>query len=220
VNDWWAGHLLYALAWVSFAAGHSLAAGEPEWLKRRFGRGHRLAYNIFAVVHLVLVVAVGRWVLGDRTAYALPAAVDWLRIAMELAGWAVLIVALRSYDLGRFAGIRQVREGAAESDPAPEPLQTGGLNGVVRHPLYVGAILVLWGLVHDDFTLATATWATAYFLIGSRYEERRLHKLYGDDYARYCRAVGGFLPRPEQGRRGVATAYRWLRRTLRIGHAD
>jgi protein-S-isoprenylcysteine O-methyltransferase Ste14 len=35
----------------------------------------------------------------------------------------------------------------------------------------------------------------AYMLIGGYYEERRLIRIFGDDYLRYRRRVGAFTPR-------------------------
>jgi protein-S-isoprenylcysteine O-methyltransferase Ste14 len=35
---------------------------------------------------------------------------------------------------------------------------------------------------------------TAYMVIGGYYEERRLIKVFGDDYRRYQRRVGAYFP--------------------------
>ena len=75
-----------------------------------------------------------------------------------------------------------------------EPLATGGLNAFVRHPLYSGLFLVLWARVSNDLTLATALWGSLYLVIGSRFEERRLLRVYGEAYARYRAAVPAFVP--------------------------
>ncbi|MEO1090142.1 MAG: methyltransferase [Pseudomonadota bacterium] len=180
-------HLAYALSWLSFGALHSLLAGS-------FGRGllapwvgcwHRLAYNLIAVIHLAAIWVVGRFVLAHGTVpFDLP---HWLAAAQVVA----LVAALgcfwfggRRYDAARFVGLRPEALG-----DVPEPLVTGGLHRWVRHPLYVGAYLLLWGLVDDPFSLATAIWASAYLVIGTHIEERRLERLYGPAYVAYRRAV-------------------------------
>ncbi len=113
-------------------------------------------------------------------------------IAGALLGW----VALKDYDLGRFGGLWYLRRGVTPGSVAepPEPLVVGGLHRYLRHPLYTAAFLLLWGLVDGPFALATATWASAYFLIGTWFEERKLVRLYGETYRDYRRRVPAYLP--------------------------
>lgn len=187
------GHVLYALAWLSFGAGHSLfaAARGHGWLVRRCGRFHRLAYNAIAVVHLAAVGAVGWGLLGDRPAFALPRPVVWAMTALAVAGVVGLIVFLRAYDPGRLLGTAQMH-GAGED--ADEPLRLDGIHRWVRHPLYLAGFLVLWGRAVDPLGLATAVWASAYLVIGSVYEERKLLARFGEPYADYRRCVPRFIP--------------------------
>ena len=190
-------HFLYALLWATFGLGHSALADArvKARLKPYFRAGYRLAYNLFAVVHVALILGVGWWLLGNGEVFARP---DWLRVpqwGMTALGAVVLFAALFGYDLGRFAGTAQLRAwtlGKFLDDE--EPLHLSGLHRYVRHPLYSGAFLLLWGRVADEFTLATALWASLYFWIGSRFEERRLMARFGDSYARYRDRVPAYLP--------------------------
>ena len=104
---------------------------------------------------------------------------------------------------GRRAGGYGPMAGAAEELPAPppdipqarlEPLVTHGVHRYVRHPLYTAMFLVFWGRAFDEAALMTASWATLYLVIGTRFEERKLMEIYGADYARYSAAVPRFLP--------------------------
>jgi protein-S-isoprenylcysteine O-methyltransferase Ste14 len=205
-------HLAYALLWGSFGLVHSLLAASAfkSWLGRVFGRGYRLAYNLFAVVHIGVVLAAG-WSLWAPQAreFPLPGWAEIAGLAVQAVGAVILLLALRQYDLGRFGGLAQLREAADSVDPdrhadrAPaEPLNTTGLNAVVRHPIYLGAHLLLWGGVRDEFSLATALWASLYLVIGARFEERRLIALYGAEYEAYRARVPGQVPwpRPRAGR--------------------
>ena len=193
---------LYAALWVSFALGHSALAsvGGRRWLARLAGRGDRLLYNVIAILHLALMLA-GGWIwLGGRAAFAFPWPLDLLRGAAIVAGITILLIAGRSYDPARFFGLAQLRAGAPEQVLPAEALVTSGLNGVVRHPLYLGLLLLLWGDVHAPFTLTTAFFATLYVLIGIRFEERKLRRLYGTTYDAYRAAVPMLIPR-RAGRR-------------------
>ncbi len=191
------GLLLYAALWLSFALGHSVLAsvGGRRWLARLAGRGDRLLYNVIALVHLALVLGLGGMWLGGRAAFAFPWPLDILRGTAIVAGIAILLIAGRSYDPARFFGLAQLRAGAPEQVLPAEALVTSGLNGLVRHPLYLGLLLLVWGDVQAPFTLATAFFATLYVLIGIRFEERKLRRLYGASYEAYRAAVPMLIPR-------------------------
>ena len=95
--------------------------------------------------------------------------------------------------LGGTAQWRAARNGTAIDD-GDEALHLDGLHRYVRHPLYAATFPILWGLVDSEFALATAIWASAYFWLGSRYEERRLIARYGEAYRRYRTQVPAFVP--------------------------
>lgn len=191
------GLIGYAAIWVSFGLGHSLLASRPmrRWVIERVGGGERLLYNVVAVLHLGLVLAGGRLLLGSAPSFDLPA---WLRTAMMVGGIVGvlgLIAALRGYDLGRFSGMTQWRTGRADDLAAPsELLVTRGLHRYVRHPLYTAAILTLWSGASTLLGLSTAVLGTAYLLIGLRFEERKLLTIYGEAYRVYRRRVPALIP--------------------------
>lgn len=192
------GLILYSLLWLSFGAGHSLLATPAgrRLLERLAGRADRLLYNVIAALHLALVLGVGAMLVDDRARFALP----WpLLLAMDVAvgaGILILLVAGRSYNPARFFGLAQLRAGASERANKPEPLITSGLNRVVRHPLYLGLLLLLWGGARTPFSCTTALFATLYVLIGIYFEEHKLESLYGEVYAAYRARVPMLIPRP------------------------
>jgi protein-S-isoprenylcysteine O-methyltransferase Ste14 len=188
-----AAHVWFALAWLSFGALHSVLASRSvkDSVGRRLGRGYRLAYNGFAVAHLGAVWLLGRHLFRNAPPLDLP---GWLALAGDaafVAGLVVLAVGMLEYDRGRFLGLTQLRSPDAAED---EPLRIGGLHRYVRHPLYSGAFLVLWGHAQSESGLATAAWGSLYLLIGTYFEERRLVALYGKAYSDYRKAVPAFVP--------------------------
>lgn len=187
----WSDHLAYALAWAFFALGHSGLAAPA--VKRRLapllGRFQRLAYNAVAAGQFAVVAWVGAAMLADEPPFPLPA---WARVGLataHVAGWVVLIGSARFYDLGRLAGTAQLR-GAGED----EELRRDGPHAWVRHPLYAGATLILWGAAVSPLGLATAVWGSLYLAIGTWLEERKLVALYGESYAAYRRRVPALVP--------------------------
>jgi len=157
--------------------------------------GYRLLYNGLSLIHLFVVFAVGRaWL--DTQIYVLFSSpvIAYLLSLIKIAGVIIIILALTKYDLGRFSGLTQVRVREYMSDAAPEPLQRSGLNQWVRHPLYSGAFLVLWGEANSSFGVWTALWGSMYLLIGTMLEERKLVRLYGNAYRDYQYEIPMYFP--------------------------
>lgn len=195
--------LFILLAFLVFGVVHSALAGNAARaaFQRQFGERayhglYRLAYNTIAVataapLALLLVVVPGRE-LWRSQGLLLAAA-----LGVQLVGACGFLIALLQVDLGRFAGLSQFRAymmGAALPLP-PEPLQQSGLYGLVRHPLYLFSLLVIWPMpVMTDILLMFNVAATVYLLVGSRLEERRLLATFGQEYVDYRRRVPWLLP--------------------------
>jgi len=191
-------HLLYGLLWLSFGIGHSLLATPTgrDFLKRHFGGGERLAYNIFAAFHIALVFAGGLWIFGaTATNPVIDSKYAWLMTGVNLSGWVLMVIALRHYNLGRFSGMEQWRlakQGLPFDDD--EPLHTSGLHRYLRHPIYLAAFMILWGSAQNALGLDTAIWGSIYLLLGMRFEERKLERIFGQPYREYCEKVPAIIP--------------------------
>ena len=207
-------HLLFAAAWASFGAVHSLLAA--DWVKARareeFKPFYRISYNIWAGFHLGAILLLEWGGYPAKFVFPWPTWLEWTFHGIQALGWIMVLWAVSGYDLGRFAGIEEAadkirsRDTAAKPQQPPpaepltppkpeiEPLRTGGLNAYMRHPLYTGLLIVLWGRVFDEFQLASALWGTAYIVIGTHFEERKLSRLYGEAYDRYRQAVPVYFP--------------------------
>lgn len=188
---------IYGLAWLSFGVVHSVLAGVAA--KRRldslFGVYYRLAYNLWAGLHIAAVWALGGALMGDQANFAPAPAAENSLLGVTVLGWVVLVMALREYDLGRFSGLAQIRaQKAGNTLSEDEPLITSGLHRFVRHPLYLGVYLILWGGATGDFGLATAVWGSVYLVIGAAFEDRKLLALYGDEYRDYKDRVPAVIP--------------------------
>jgi len=189
-------HLFFGLAWLSFGAVHSILAGPKakHRLGQTLGPYYRLSYNVLATVHIAAVWVFGQTVLSLEPYPLDPASATALTV-LRVLGVLILITALREYDLGRFSGLAQIRaHKLGNPDPGDEPLRTGGLHRFVRHPLYLGAYLILWGGAQNDFGLGTAVWGSLYLFIGARHEERSLLALYGGAYTDYQTRVPAIIP--------------------------
>ncbi len=184
-------HLLYALAWLLFGAVHSGLAALPvkAWLAPRLGRWRRIAYNLVALASFAALAWAGAATLGRLAPFGLPAGLVAAMVVVHLAGWGILVASARYYDLGRLAGTAQWR---GESED--EGLRRDGPHAWVRHPLYAGVTLILWGAAATPLGLATAVWGSLYLAVGTALEERKLVRLYGESYRDYRRRVPALLP--------------------------
>lgn len=187
-------HLLYALIWLSFGLQHSLLARPAiqERIARHVGRSYRLIYNILAAIHFTLVLACG-WLWLDQNAFPLPI---WLRAGMYVVsalGGQLIILTVRQYGFRDFLGVRALSE--SEENRVDQPLKIDGFNACVRHPIYLGSLLLFWGLAQSQLGMANALWASVYILVGAHFEERDLLARYGDAYRDYRQRVPMIVPR-------------------------
>lgn len=77
-------------------------------------------------------------------------------------------------------------------------LATTGAYSYVRHPQYVGFIMVMFGFLLQwptILTLAMFPVLTAMYVRLARSEERDVHAEFGEIYTQYAREVPGFIPR-------------------------
>ncbi len=188
-------HFIYFLFWVSFGIAHTVLAGPKAKaaLASMLGRSYRFIYNVTALTHIALVIYGGRYVLGEGAInFAISDTLKSGLTGAMILGIITFILALTQYDLGRFAGLTQLFE--RQNQDIEEPLHLDGLHRFVRHPLYLGVYLYLWGSIRTEFDLATTIWASAYLMIGSYFEERKLIASYGDAYISYKARVPAIIP--------------------------
>lgn len=84
-----------------------------------------------------------------------------------------------------------------EERETPEVIRKG-MFGKVRHPIYLGAILLYWGLLILRCSLtATAIWIVimAFYHLIARHEEQLLLQKFGQDYEAYMQEVPMWIPR-------------------------
>lgn len=79
---------------------------------------------------------------------------------------------------------------------------TFALYQIVRHPIYLGLMMLLWFTPVMSFThLSLSVLFTAYIFIGIYFEEKDLIKEYGNTYHEYKKAVPSVIPFTKIGSR-------------------
>jgi len=203
-------YALLALVWLVWCFCHSalISMRVTGYVKQRLEdrfRYYRLAYNGFSSVTLIPVVLYGYSVQGEplfswegywRVVQALLLAVS---LFLFLAG-------SRHYDGLSFLGLRQLR-GRSTCVGLTETcsLNTRGILGVIRHPWYAGGMVIIWARDLDVSAIVTNLILTAYFIVGTLLEERKLSIEFPESYKEYRQRVSMFFP------------YQWLKSKLKAG---
>lgn len=112
--------------------------------------------------------------------------------ALQAAGILFTLWSAAALDALALAGVRQLDAPLPPSgvEPASSALQHTGPYGVVRHPIYLGWLLIVWPApVMTPSHLFFAAISTAYLLLATEYEERSLRQTFGAAYDDYARRV-------------------------------
>jgi protein-S-isoprenylcysteine O-methyltransferase Ste14 len=170
-----------------FALHHSIFA--RPWMKRKLARvfPERLLRSAYVWVASLLLIAVClAWKPIGGDLYEAPRA--WIGVVhamAQLTGVWLIARSVRAIDALELAGIRPARPASAG-----DTLQISGPYRLVRHPLYLGWILIVFGAAHltgDRAAFAAIT--TMYLLVAIPWEERSLEHTFGAEYARYKKRV-------------------------------
>lgn len=188
---------------------HSLFASlkVKELARRVFGarlnRYYRLAYNVFAGVSFLPVLAVAA-LTPDRQLYLVPLPWSGLMILGEVLAVAALVIGFRQTNAWEFLGLSQAN-GLVEKRQGS--LVTGGLYRYVRHPLYSAGLVFIWLLpLMTVNVLAINISLTVYVIAGAYFEEHKLRFEFGQDYADYMAGTPMFIPflKGNKSRRGTS----------------
>lgn len=179
-----------------FAVQHSLMA--RPFFKRWWTRivppaAERSTYVLFSSLALILLY--GLWEpMGGVIWNIRQPVLKWLLYGGYAFGWGLVLFSTYAINHFDLFGLRQTWLYARGRGYEPLVFVQPWIYRVVRHPLYVGWIFVMWAtptmtIAHLVFALAT----TAYILIGIQLEERDLQDAH-PEYSDYKRRVPMLIP--------------------------
>ncbi len=199
-------YLLLALAWAAYCTLHSamISHRATGFLKRRLGdsfRFYRLFFNLVAVLTLVPVLRYSYSLRQDpifrwEGVWRIP------QYLLLTSGLLLVIAGARHYNLGQFLGISRLRGASSGGLADGGGIDSSGVLGLVRHPWYTAAVLLVWARDLDMTALIANGVLTVYVVVGTLLEERKLVHEFGDAYRSYQRRVSMFVP------------LKWIRRRI------
>jgi protein-S-isoprenylcysteine O-methyltransferase Ste14 len=196
-------HWLLILFWIIYYIVHSVLAATSVkmFFKKTLGkyfRYYRLAYSIFVTITLL-------WLLYYQYSFQSPLLIRSITLKyfsfllLVLPGILIMFISIKKYFL-LLSGVRSI----FTSMPAAE-LKADGIHRYVRHPLYSGTILFVWGLFFIFpllNNLIAVILLTLYVLIGISFEEKKLINEFGEKYDEYISKVPKMIPDLKNKKRG------------------
>jgi methanethiol S-methyltransferase len=188
-------HIILAVSWILFSVLHSiLASGKVkryvEINSSFFHKYYRLLYSLFAAVSFVTIII---YQVNLPSPFLLSTSFKWLGYPVAITGIVIMLICIRKY----FTGLTGLK--ALMMNTHFEPvLEVKGIHTYVRHPLYLGTFLFIWGgffVIPQLSLLISNIIITVYTLIGIRYEEMKLVEIFGEEYKLYKQSVPKIIPR-------------------------
>jgi protein-S-isoprenylcysteine O-methyltransferase Ste14 len=172
----------------AFALHHSIFAriGVRRWVGAVVSPAlERTVYVWIASVLFIVVCWAWRPVPG--VAWQPPAPWPTVLLLVQLCGVGLSLAGARQLDVWDLSGLRQAFDRAR---PADHQLRRAGLYALVRHPIYLGWVLMVWPAATMTGTrLVFAALSAAYLVAAIPFEERTLRRDFGPAYDLYARDV-------------------------------
>lgn len=189
-------HVLLAVFWMLYGILHSVLAAPAvkAWAKEKLGRNfrlYRIGYTLIAFLFFAFIIF---YEITMRTValFISPRGLLGSGVVIASAGILLMVVCIKKYFVS-LSGLLTIFQ-----ENVSPVLMTGGVHRYIRHPLYLGTFLFIWGLfliLPLWSVLISNTIITVYTLIGMRLEEEKLLTQFGSDYRRYQSTVPRLFPR-------------------------
>jgi len=164
-----------------FALHHSIMArtGAKAWITRTVPGDLERSLYVW-VASLMFLAVCWFWQPLPGVAWSIAAPVSWLMFGIQLAGIVLTERAARFIGVWELAGVRQARH------DQPVEFRVTGPFGLVRHPIYLGWILIVFGAPEMTYSrLLFAAISSTYLIVAIPWEEASLVEAFGEKYRAY-----------------------------------
>ncbi|MGC8750401.1 methyltransferase family protein [Hydrotalea sp.] len=181
--------------WIAFGFIHSLTATLwfKEWVKAKMGhwfKYYRLMYSFFALISL-LGVLYYQFHIPSKILIPHAQILSISGMLIATAGLVLMGLSVRGYFFN-ISGLDVFLKKEKVS-----VLNTAGIHQLVRHPLYLGTLLFIWGwlfIAPSSSNLVSSIMITLYTFIGMYFEEKKLLREFGSAYRIYQQKVPMIVP--------------------------
>jgi protein-S-isoprenylcysteine O-methyltransferase Ste14 len=191
---------LYAvLGWVLWCTLHSalIFTTVTDFAKKKLGGGfrfYRLFYNVVSLVTLIPLVYYSH-TLREAPVFRWEGPLGIVQVFLLAVSVYLFVAGGKHYRWVRFLGISQIKAGRAGSSLADSStFVVSGIHRIIRHPWYLGGILIVWAQDLSALTILINMVISVYFMIGAVLEERKLVLEFGEKYREYQRTVSMLFP--------------------------
>jgi len=187
------------VGWILWCTFHStlISITVTEYMKRKLGDGfrfYRLFYNGVSVATLIPLMYYSR-MIREAPVFCWEGPLAIIRVLLFAASIYLFVVGGRHYSWAQFSGIAQIRAGRADGSLSKyDSFVVSGIHRIIRHPWYIGGMMIVWVENQSVSTILINTVISFYFIVGSFLEERKLVREFGDKYRQYQQTVSMLFP--------------------------
>ena len=198
------GYLYAVLGWVTWCTLHSalISITVTDYMKRKLGgefRFYRFLYNIFSLLTLVPLLYYSASIQQELI-FSWHGPLVIIQCLLIATSCSLFLTGGWNYSIPMFLGIHQIktkRENWSLSEH--DTFVASGIHRMIRHPWYLGGMMIVWARDLSLSTIINNIVITSYFIIGTYLEERKLIREFGEQYRKYQANVSMFFP------------YKWLK---------
>ena len=181
----WPAVLIDLALFTIFALHHSLMArtGAKAWLTRTVPADLERSVYVW-IASLMFLAVCWFWQPLPGMAWTIGEPISRVMFALQDAGIILTERAARFIGVWELAGVRQARR------DQPVEFKATGPFGIVRHPIYLGWLLVVFAAPEMTYSrLLFAVISSAYLVVAIPWEEASLVEAFGEKYRAYQRQV-------------------------------
>jgi protein-S-isoprenylcysteine O-methyltransferase Ste14 len=194
MNDFFA-----VLAWALWCTLHStlISTTVTDFVKKKLGgsfRFYRLFYNFVSLVTIIPLVYYSH-MLREAPVFRWEGSFGIVQVFLLAISVYLFFAGGRNYSWARFWGISQIKAGrAGRSLTDNNTFVVSGIHRIIRHPWYLGGIMIVWAQDLSASTILINILINVYFIIGAVLEERKLVIEFGEKYREYQQRVSMLIP--------------------------
>jgi protein-S-isoprenylcysteine O-methyltransferase Ste14 len=189
-------NIFLAGAWILFGVLHSFLASsrvkkELAVYMRNHAVYYRFYYTLFAFITFTAILLY-QFRIASPLLFKSSLITKIIGAAITFLGLLIMGICVKKYFM-RLTGLRSI----ITEDKNTSELIITGIHKYVRHPLYLGTFIFIWGLlllIPLLSLLISNTVITIYTLIGIKFEEEKLIEEFGQSYIEYKNEVPKLLP--------------------------